>query len=78
MSKLVFKQVTVKSSVDISPSILRLTLQGDELKAFPTDCESGYIKLLFNEKGSTDISGIPEGQSPVMSNYPNSHFNDEN
>ena len=78
MSKLVFKQVTVKSSVDLSPSILRLTLQGDELKALPTDCESGYIKLLFNEQGSTDISGIPEGQRPVMRTYTIRRFDADN
>ena len=54
MSKLVFKQVTVKSSVDLSPSILRLTLQGDELKAFPTDCESGYISSYWKQGVTED------------------------
>lgn len=60
---------TVISTQTISPNMQRLILQGDFLADFPSDCEGGYIKLLFNEQGGTDLSTVPEGVRPVMRTY---------
>ncbi len=61
--------VRVTSTQTITPNMQRLVLQGDILSTFPADCEGGYIKLLFNELGETDLSSVPEGQRPTMRTY---------
>ncbi|MGF1909271.1 siderophore-interacting protein [Vibrio kasasachensis] len=61
--------VTVRSSETITPNMQRLILQGEVLRSFPDDCEGGYIKLLFNSQGGTDLSDIAEGERPVMRTY---------
>ncbi|MGX9417699.1 siderophore-interacting protein [Vibrio sp. WJH972] len=52
----------------------RITLQGESLALFPSDCEGGYIKLLFNKKGLTDLSSMTEEERPVMRTYTIRHF----
>ena len=61
--------VTVRSSETITPNMQRLVLQGDVLATFPSDCEGGYIKLLFNPLGQTDLSQVMEGERPIMRTY---------
>ncbi|WP_114765134.1 siderophore-interacting protein [Vibrio rhodolitus] len=61
--------VTVRSNQIITPNMQRLVLQGDVLANFPADCEGGYIKLLFNALGDTDLSSVAEGERPVMRTY---------
>ena len=61
--------VTVRSNNMITPNMQRLVLQGDVLANFPSDCEGGYIKLLFNQTGSTDLSSLAEGERPMMRTY---------
>ncbi|EGU46317.1 utilization protein for catechol-siderophore [Vibrio ichthyoenteri ATCC 700023] len=61
--------VTVRSSEMVTPNMQRLILQGDVLADFPDDCEGGYIKLLFDQEGSTDLSSIAEGERPMMRTY---------
>ena len=39
--------VTVADKKRLSPNMIRLMLQGDSLKDFPTGYEGGYIKLVF-------------------------------
>ncbi|MPS30757.1 MULTISPECIES: siderophore-interacting protein [unclassified Salinivibrio] len=53
----------------VTPNMQRLTLQSDAFAGFPTECEGGYIKLLFDKAGSTDLSGLAEGERPVMRTY---------
>ncbi|OLQ92928.1 NADPH-dependent ferric siderophore reductase [Vibrio panuliri] len=61
--------VTVMSNQTVTPNMQRLTLKGDVLANFPADCEGGYIKLLFNKEGETNLSSIAEGERPVMRTY---------
>tara|TARA_Y100001956_G_scaffold37433_1_gene36851 strand:+ start:3528 stop:4304 length:777 start_codon:yes stop_codon:yes gene_type:complete len=61
--------VTVVKTETITPNMQRILLQGDALSQFPVDCEGGYIKLLFNHVGGTDISNLKEGERPVMRTY---------
>ncbi|MBA5761021.1 siderophore-interacting protein [Vibrio sp. 404] len=61
--------VTVRSSETITPNMQRLVLQGGVLSSFNDDCEGGYIKLLFNAEGGTDLSNMPDGMRPAMRTY---------
>lgn len=61
--------VSIRSSEMITPNMQRLILQGDVLANFPSDCEGGYIKLLFNQNGSTDLSSLGEDERPMMRTY---------
>ena len=44
--------LAVKSAMNITPNMRRVTLHGDELKEFPADSEGAYVKLIFNVTGS--------------------------
>jgi len=44
--------LAVKSAMNITPNMRRVTLHGDELKGFPADSEGAYVKLIFNITGS--------------------------
>lgn len=46
-----FRQVVVVSSIQLTPFMKRIVLTGADLMDFPDNCESGYIKLLFNHDG---------------------------
>ena len=41
------RKLTVKSAINLTPNMRRVTLKGDALSDFPPDCEGAYIKLLF-------------------------------
>lgn len=60
--------VTVTSSQLISPSIIRVTLQSDDIAHFGKESQGGYIKLLFNADGGIDLSNLDD-QRPVMRTY---------
>lgn len=60
--------VTVTSSQLISPSIIRLTLQSDDIAHFGAESQGGYLKLLFNPAGDTDLSNLGD-ERPVMRTY---------
>lgn len=68
-------QVTVTSTQTITPNMQRITLSGDGLSRFPNDCEGGYIKLMFNELGGTDLTTLEQGKRPTMRTYTIREFN---
>lgn len=63
------KEVVVTHTETITPNMQRLTLQGDALGNFPADCEGSYIKLLFNEVGTTDLQAMAEDSRPLLRTY---------
>lgn len=54
------RKLTVKESIPLSPNLVRVILSGDELEGFPSDYESGYVKLIFREDGR---------EKPLMRSY---------
>ncbi|PKF61549.1 NADPH-dependent ferric siderophore reductase [Psychromonas sp. psych-6C06] len=64
----------VINSVKLSANMQRITLQGKELAIFPDDCQGGYVKLLFNAQGGTDLSQVAPEQRPVMRTYTIAHY----
>ena len=71
------KQFKVLKTEHISPNFQRITLGCDDLTSYPKDCEGGYIKLLFNDKGETDLSTLNEGERPIMRTYTIRQYNQE-
>ncbi len=63
------KQLVVTHTETITPNMQRLTLQGETLSQFPADCEGGYIKLLFNNAGGTELQPLSEENRPLMRTY---------
>lgn len=61
--------VTVIKTETVTPNMQRILLQGDALANFPANCEGGYIKLLFDHSGRTDISHLEQGDRPIMRTY---------
>ncbi len=59
-SKRVAKELTVSASRHLTKNMLRLTLQGEDLKSFPTDAAGAYFKLSF---AGTDA------KKPIMRTY---------
>ncbi|PCM45994.1 siderophore-interacting protein [Marinobacter sp. ANT_B65] len=53
MSKPVPRTLEVIRSAYVTPHMLRVTLGGSELAAFPEDQESAYIKLIFPQQGES-------------------------
>ncbi|OXX61953.1 siderophore-interacting protein, partial [Vibrio sp. V10_P2A27P122] len=64
-----FYPLTVVGSQQISPSLQRVTLQGDSIEHFTLENEGDYIKLLFSEDGGTDLSRLTPDQRPIMRTY---------
>lgn len=77
MSKPSPRLLTVISSVLLTSNMQRITFKADDLSDFETESEGGYIKLLFNENGGTDLSGIEEGTRPKMRTYTIRHLRQE-
>lgn len=69
MKKPAPKQVTVASTQTVTPNMQRIVLEGNELAAFPPECEGSYIKLLFSPSGNTELSELSEQDRPVMRTY---------
>ncbi|EPQ9984885.1 siderophore-interacting protein [Vibrio vulnificus] len=61
--------LTVVSTQTLTPNMQRIVFEGDFIKQFPQECEGGYIKLLFDARGNTDLSQLAEGERPVMRTY---------
>lgn len=49
------KKLTVKSAINLTPNMRRVTLKGDALGHFPPDAEGFYLKLLFEQAGSDKL-----------------------
>ncbi len=61
--------LTVQNSVQISPSIQRITLQGESIAHFGVESTGDYFKLLFTPSGGTDLSMLGEDERPLMRTY---------
>ncbi|AAW87893.1 vulnibactin utilization protein ViuB [Aliivibrio fischeri ES114] len=61
--------LTVLKSVQFTSNMQRITFKAEDLSDFNMESEGGYIKLLFNDNGGTDLSGIPDGTRPMMRTY---------
>ncbi|EMV2054444.1 siderophore-interacting protein [Vibrio parahaemolyticus] len=71
------KTLVVTDTETITPNMQRITLQGEALSHFPRDCEGSYIKLLFNDMGSADLSILSEDDRPIMRTYTIRRFHPE-
>ncbi|WP_394152133.1 siderophore-interacting protein [Vibrio maritimus] len=63
------KTVSVSRVETLTPNMLRITLQSEAFKVFPSESIGGYIKLLFNEEGGTDLAGLSMDNRPKMRTY---------
>jgi len=54
------RKLAVKSAVNLTPNMRRVTLHGDSLANFPPNSEGAYLKLLFEQ---------PDGDKPSMRTY---------
>lgn len=61
--------LTVVNNLQLTANMQRITFKTDDLSNFDMETEGGYIKLMFNENGGTDLSGIAEGTRPMMRTY---------
>ncbi|GLR73338.1 siderophore-interacting protein [Aliivibrio sifiae] len=77
MSKPSPRVLTVINNVLLTKNMQRITFKAGDLSDFETESEGGYIKLLFNENGGTDLSGIEEGERPKMRTYTIRHLRKE-
>ncbi|MEZ8226312.1 siderophore-interacting protein [Vibrio splendidus] len=67
--------LTVTQTSTITPNMQRITLSGEGLSKYPTECVGGYIKLLFSPLGTTDLSHLNEGERPTMRTYTIRQYN---
>ena len=67
--------LTVTQTLTITPNMQRITLSGEGLSKYPTECAGGYIKLLFSPLGTTDLSQLNEGERPTMRTYTIRQYN---
>lgn len=75
MSKPSPTTLRVTRTETITPNMQRLTLHGEGLNDFPSECIGGYIKLLFTPSGSTSLNELSEGERPKMRTYTIRQFN---
>lgn len=61
--------LTVINSTQLTENMQRITFKTEDLSTFDMESEGGYIKLMFNENGGTDLSEIAEGTRPMMRTY---------
>ncbi|MEM9454526.1 MAG: siderophore-interacting protein [Myxococcota bacterium] len=54
MSRADYRELTVVSMRAWTPNMVEVVVGGDELSGFPTDAESGYVKLLLPREGADD------------------------
>ena len=59
-SRRVPRKLSVKSAVNLTPNMRRVTLHGEALGNFPENSEGAYLKLLFEQAG---------GGKPIMRTY---------
>ncbi|WP_158589032.1 siderophore-interacting protein [Alginatibacterium sediminis] len=63
------KLVTVVSTEALSKNIQRIVFSADELHSFDENCAGQYIKLLFNQKGGTELPKVSLWSKPSMRTY---------
>lgn len=54
--------LTVVSTQTLTPNMQRIVLKVTFSSNFRKECEGGYIKLLFDTSGNTDLSQLAEGE----------------
>lgn len=69
MKKPTPKMASVSHKQTLSPNMIRITLHSEAFTQFPMDSLGGYIKLLFNEHGGTDLDDEPFDARPKMRTY---------
>jgi NADPH-dependent ferric siderophore reductase len=69
MKKPPVRELTLVGSTQITPNMQRLTFFSETLSQLANDCEGGYIKLMFNSEGGTDLTGLSNEQRPNMRTY---------
>jgi len=74
MSNRKTRKLTILSKQQLTPNMLRISFQADDLSDFPVDSEGGYLKLFFSPDGGTDVTSLPEGEKPKMRTYSISQF----
>jgi len=57
------RYLTLVEKSHLSPSVVRLVFTGDDLKNFPANQESGYVKLLFPADGEGEIDAAAMADS---------------
>ncbi|AUI88696.1 NADPH-dependent ferric siderophore reductase [Vibrio azureus] len=67
--QLIPKQLTVIQNKTITPNMQRIVFHSNDLAHFPADCEGGYIKLLFNQSGGTEIQEPLSDNRPMLRTY---------
>jgi len=60
------KTLSVKSAINITPNMRRVTLVGDALKDFPLNAEGAVIKLIFEQAQSEELA---QSSKPPMRTY---------
>ena len=63
-----FRPLVVADTAQLTPNLIRLVLEGDALKAFPSDCAGGYIKLAFDADGQP-LTGAEDIDDPILRTY---------
>ncbi|MGL6159667.1 siderophore-interacting protein [Microbulbifer sp.] len=48
--------LTVVRKRQLTPNMIRITLGGEDLRGFPEDQESGYVKLVFPPQGESELA----------------------
>ncbi len=61
--------LTVVNNLQLTANMQRITFKAEDLSTFDMESEGGYIKLMFNENGGTDLSEIAEGTRSMMRTY---------
>ena len=62
-----FRLLTVKNVADVTPSIRRITLTGDDLEGFVSSAPEDHVKVFFPKPGTNEIAlpSVVEGK-PVV------------
>ena len=68
-NKVAPKRFQVVSSTRISEHFQRVVVAGADIEKMPMDCAGQYIKLLFNEDGSSNVTGLDMAKRPTMRTY---------
>ncbi|MFZ8199553.1 siderophore-interacting protein [Alteromonas portus] len=73
MTKSQSRQAVVKQSVQITPTMQRVYLGGEELRTFPAVTAGAYVKLMFDKNGNP-LSKPTEMSQIAMRTYTVAHF----
>ncbi|TKB02777.1 siderophore-interacting protein [Alteromonas portus] len=73
MTKSQSRRAVVKQSVQITPTMQRVYLGGEELRTFPAVTAGAYVKLMFDKNGNP-LSKPTEMSQIAMRTYTVAHF----